>query len=214
VEAVTRGGGDPCQAEEERREQRRYLRLTEAFDGGCDIEGYLDPERAAKVKTALNGVLGPRRKSDDRTPSQRRADGLAELADRVLDQGELPVRGGQRPHITITATLETLRGDPGAPAALLDWGIPISGKALRRIAADAEITPILLSSKGDPLHVGRKYRTATPKMSKALAERDRRCVWPGCDRPPDWSQRHYAEFGISATTSCRGRWAAGPTSRA
>jgi hypothetical protein len=28
-------------------------------------------------------------------------------------------------------------------------------------------------------------------MSKALAERDRRCVWPGCDRPPDWSQRHH-----------------------
>jgi hypothetical protein len=108
-----------------------------------------------------------------------------------LDQGDLPVRGGQRPHITITATLETLRGDRGAPAALLDWGFPISGKALRRIAGDAEITPILLSANGDPLHVGRKYRTATPKMSKALAERDRRCVWPGCDRPPDWSQRHH-----------------------
>ena len=30
-----------------------------------------------------------------------------------------------------------------------------------------------------------------PKTSKALAERDRRCVWPGCDRPPEWSQRHH-----------------------
>jgi len=28
-------------------------------------------------------------------------------------------------------------------------------------------------------------------MRKALAERDRRCVWPGCDRPPEWSQRHH-----------------------
>ena len=101
------------------------------------------------------------------------------------------MRGGQRPHLTITATMETLRADPGAPAALLNWGFPISGKALRRIAGDAEITPILLSAKGDPLHVGRKYRTATPKMSKALAERDRRCVWPGCDRPPEWTQRHH-----------------------
>jgi hypothetical protein len=136
-------------------------------------------------------LLGPRARDDERTPGQRRADALVEIATRTLDRGDLPVRGGQRPHITITATLETLRGDPGSPAALLDWGWPISGKALRRIATDAEITPILLSSKGDPLHVGRKYRTATPKMSKALAERDRRCVWPGCDRPPDWSQRHH-----------------------
>jgi Domain of unknown function (DUF222) len=179
------------EAEEERREQRRYLRMTEAFDGGYVLDGYLDPERGARLKTAIEGVLGPRRRDDGRTPSQRRADGLAEIADRVLDRGDLPVRGGQRPHLTVTATLETLRADPGAPAALLDWGCPISGKALRRIAGDAEITPILLSQKGDPLHVGRKYRTATPKMSRALAERDRRCVWPGCDRPPEWTQRHH-----------------------
>jgi hypothetical protein len=225
VEAVVRGGGDPCQAEalmlqeagereprdlfrwglslvhqlapqemedeEEQRHRRRYLRLSEAFDGGYDLEGYLDPEGGATLKTALNGLLGPRARDDERTPGQRRADALVEIATRTLDRGDLPVRGGQRPHITITATLETLRGDPGAPAALLDWGWPISGKALRRIAGDAEITPILVSTRGDPLHVGRKYRTATPKMSKALAERDRHCVWPGCDRPPDWSQRHH-----------------------
>jgi hypothetical protein len=43
----------------------------------------------------------------------------------------------------------------------------------------------------DPLHVGRKFRTATPKMRKALAERDRRCAWPGCPDPPDWCQGHH-----------------------
>jgi hypothetical protein len=179
------------EAEEQRREERRYLHMREAFEGGCDIEGYLDPERAARLKTAINGVLGPRRKGDERSPGQRRADGLDELAGRALDSGELPVRGGQRPHLTITATLETLRGDPGAPAALLDWGYPLSGKALRRIAGDAEITPILLNGRGDPLHVGRKYRTATPKMRRALAERDRKCVWPGCSDPPDRTQGHH-----------------------
>src|SRR5437879_12008968 len=46
----------------------------------------------------------------------------------------------------------------------------------------------VLENRVDPLHVGRRYRTATPKMRRALAERDRRCVWPGCDRPPEWSQ--------------------------
>lgn len=101
---------------------------------------------------------------------------------------QLPARGGQKPHITVLATLETLRRDPGAPAALLDRGLPLSGKALRKIATDAELTPILLSKDGDPLHVGRKHRTATPKMRRALAARDRKCVWPRCPNSPDFCQ--------------------------
>jgi hypothetical protein len=182
------------EAEEERRQRQRYLHLSEVFDGGYRLEGYLDPVGGATLKTALNGLLGPRRRGDERTPGQRRADGLVELATRCLDSGELPVRGGQRPHLTITASLETLRADPRAPAALLDWGWPISGRALRQIARDAEITPILVNEKGDPLHVGRRYRTATPKMQRALAERDRGCVWTGCDRPPEWADAHHREL--------------------
>jgi hypothetical protein len=178
-------------AQEEQRQRRRYFHLREAFEGGYELEGYLDPEGGATLKTALQGLLGPRPKGDERSPGQRRADGLVQLASRVLDQGELPLRGGQRPHLSITATLETLCGNPGAPAALLDWGFPISGQALRRIARDAEITPILITERGDPLHVGRKYRTATPKMNKALDARDGHCIFPACDRPPDWCQRHH-----------------------
>jgi hypothetical protein len=181
------------EAEEDRRHRRRFLRVAEVFDGGYQVEGYLDEVAGARLKTALDGVMGPRARGEERTPGQRRADALDEIVTRVLDSGELPVRGGQRPHLTITASLETLRADPGAPAALLDWGMPISGKALRRIADDAAITPILVSAAGDPLHVGRRYRTATRKMRKALAERDRRCVWPGCDRPPEWTQGDHIE---------------------
>ena len=187
------------EAEEERRHRRRFLRVAEVFDGGYQVEGYLDEVAGARLKTALDGVMGPRARGEERTPGQRRADALDEIVTRMLDSGELPaaspLRGGpgQRPHLTITASLETLRADPGAPAGLLDWGFPISGRALRQIAEDAEITPILVSAAGDPLHVGRKYRTATPKMRKALAERDRRCVWPGCDRRPEWTECDHAE---------------------
>ena len=119
------------EAEEDRRRDRRCLHLTEVFDGGCRVEGYLDPIAGAKLKTAINGLLGPRRKDDERTPGQRRADGLEEMVDRCLDSGELPVRGGQRPHLTVTATLATLRADPGArpdgraPSLALISGIPV-----------------------------------------------------------------------------------------
>jgi hypothetical protein len=201
--------------EEELRHRRRYLRLAEAFDGGYEVEGYLDPIAGARFKTALDGVMGPRARGEERTPGQRRADALDEIVTRVLDSGQLPVRGGQRPHLTVTASVETLCGQPGAPAALLDWGFPISGKKLRQVAQDAEITPILVNEKGDPLHVGRKYRTATRKMRKALAERDRRCVWPGCDRPPEWSQGDHIEpWGKGGKTEIEGmRLLCGPHNR-
>src|SRR5215472_12202217 len=60
------------EAEEERRNRRRYLRLAEVFDGGYELEGYLDPEGGATLKTALQGLLGPRRRDDERSPGQRR----------------------------------------------------------------------------------------------------------------------------------------------
>ena len=193
------------EAEEERRHRQRFLHLSEVLDGGSRLDGFLDSVEAATLRTALDAVLGPRAKDDRRTPGQRRADGLAEIAGRCLEAGDLPERGGQRPHLTVTASLETLRADPGAPAALLDWGFPISGRALRRIAGDAELTPILLSRGGDPLHVGRRYRTATRKMRRALAERDRHCVWPGCERTPDWCQNdHIVPWAQGGRTEVEG----------
>lgn len=182
---------DELAGQEQEDHRQRWVRLSQAWDGGYDLDGHLDAEGGSTLKTALQALLGPRSQNDERTPAQRRADALVEIAGRCLDSGRLPLRGGQRPHLTITASLETLRGDLGAPAGELDWGFPISSSAVRRLACDAELTPILIGKNGDPLHVGRRRRTAPPKLCRALAERDRGCVWPGCDRPPEWCQRHH-----------------------
>src|SRR6266545_3297988 len=182
--------------DEDEQHRRQWLNLSRIPNGGFDIEGHLDAEGGTTLKVALDAVLGPRRKDDDRSPSLRRAVGLTELARRCLDSGELPVRGGVRPHIMVTTTLETLRGDPGSPAAELDWGWPLSGDSLRRIACDADLTPILLGKDGNPLYVGRARRTASPRMRKALAQRDRHCTWPGCDRPPAWCQGNHDPLWI------------------
>ena len=73
----------------------------------------------------------------------------------------------------------------------MQWGFPVSAEFLRRIASDADLTPILLAANGDPLHVGRTRRTATRRMRRALAVRDRRCAWPGCERPPEQCDAHH-----------------------
>jgi len=182
--------------EEEEQHQRSWMNLNQRWDGSYEFEGLLDAEGGTVLKQAIQGVLGPRANDDERSPAQRRAAGLVAVGRHCLDSGELPARGGQKPHITITATLETLRGDPGSPAAELDWGLPISGEALRRIACDAELTPILLAQNGDPLYVGRTRRTVTPRQRKALAERDRHCVWPDCGAKPDWCEGHHERLWV------------------
>ncbi|NEE04075.1 DUF222 domain-containing protein [Phytoactinopolyspora halotolerans] len=77
-----------------------------------------------------------------------------------------------------------------APAELTHGG-PISSEALRRLACDADITTVLVDQHGVPLRVGRAERLVTPGIYTALIARDRGCAFPGCTRPPAWTQAHH-----------------------
>src|SRR5919198_899257 len=160
-------------------------------DGSFEFTGHTGVEQGTRLRTAIEGVLGRKAKQDGRSPGQRRMDALDELARRALDSGELPARAGQKPHLLVSTTLETLRGDPGAGVALLNWKTPISGEMVRRIATDAELIPMLVDQQGNPLWLGRRRRTSTDKQFLALMHRDRRCRWPGCNREADHCQGHH-----------------------
>ena len=187
------------EAEEERRRQR-WLSLRQISTGNYRIEGVLDAEGGATLKTAIRGLLGPRPANDDeRTPAQRRADAMVELARRVLDAGDLPEQGGEKPHLLLTAELSTLRLEPGSRLAQLDWGPLVTGETARCLADDASITPVLVDDRGEILHAGRSSRSVPRQLRKALNLRDRHCVSPGCTTPPELCvphhRRHWADGG-------------------
>src|SRR5882672_820642 len=138
---------------------RRWLHLWQLRSGSFRIEGELDPETGTTLHTALRAIMGRSRKDERRTPSQRRVDAVRELARRPMDAGELPERGGQKPHLMLVADLATLRLEPGSRLAQLDWGPLLTGHTARRIAEDADITPVLVNQAGNILHVGRRTRT-------------------------------------------------------
>jgi hypothetical protein len=177
-------------AEEEQR-QRRWLRLWQTRFDTYRIEGELDAESGAIVKTAFKALLGRRPRDDERTPDQRRSDVLTEMARRCLDSGELPELGGEKPHLTLVAELSTLRLEPGSPLAKLDWGPLVTGETARRIAEDAVITPVLVNAQRDILHVGRRSRFVTTRQRRALNVRDGHCQAPGCDLPADQCTPHH-----------------------
>jgi hypothetical protein len=208
---------------------RRELSFVPDLDGTVTIRGRLDAEAAAIVQTALDPLAAPlpadpQGVKDTRTPARRRADALVQAARLLLDAGVLPTQGGQRPHLTVTITLDNLRANTeddsdtdtgtaggtargtGGGTADLDSGAgTITAGAARRIACDAHIIPVVLGGRSEPLDVGRAAYTVPQPMRRALIARDRGCTFPGCDRPPGWCESHHivhwADGGPTALTN-------------
>lgn len=77
---------------------------------------------------------------------------------------------------------------------------PIPDQVVRRIACDSDITRIVFGPDSQILNIGRTRRTFTKEHRRAIVDRDRQCVWPGCDAPPHVCEvhhavRHWAEGG-------------------
>ena len=166
---------------------RRFLSLSQTFDGVYRIDGWLDAEGGAVLNTALNSVMGPRLADDDRSATERRADAAVELARRQLDGGQLPAVGGQKPHLAVSVDMATLSKEPGSMAAELEWSQPIPAETARRLACDAAITPII-DGEAD-----RTSRVVPGATRRALIARDKGCRFPGCDCPPAWTDAHHVK---------------------
>ncbi|WP_248840652.1 HNH endonuclease signature motif containing protein [Frankia sp. AgKG'84/4] len=192
----SRGGRWPGPADERMRDpaSMRRFSLTDTPWGTTLIHGELDAEGAALLRTALDGLAAPSPGEDGapdrRSPTRRRADALVELVGRALGAGVVPTSGGVRPHLLVTVPWATLLAG-GKELAETSWGLPLPRGVLNRLSCDAEVTRILLDPQGVPLDVGRTTRTIPPALRRALAVRDRGCVFPGCDRPPSWCEGHH-----------------------
>jgi hypothetical protein len=140
---------------DERHHEQRWLEVVATFRGTVAINGVLDAESGAVLLTALEALMGPPAPDDDRTGGERRADALVELARTGLDHATLPAVGGERPHLLVVTTIESLRGDPGAPPSELGWGGPIGSDSARRLACDPIVTRVVTGESDGLLRTDR-----------------------------------------------------------
>ena len=211
--AHLRHAADPRRFLTEQVEQveARFLELKAVEGGALCLRGFLDSEGGALLRSALEPLARPSGEGDDRSRERRFADALVELAGHALDSGVLPQHGGQRPHLQVTATLATVQGREGAPAAELDLGGPIAAETARRLGCDAGVTRVVFGANSAVLDVGRATRVPATATRRAVQARDRGCVWPGCHRPASWGEvhhlRHWAQGGstdlANLVTICR-----------
>src|SRR3984893_18213657 len=163
--------------------ERRFLYLSQNYDGIFRLDSQLDADGGAALQTVLDALMGPPAADDHRTAPQRRADAMADLARRQLDGGQLPQVGGQKPHLMVTVHMATLAKAPGSTAAELEWAQPIPAETARRIACDCSITPILRGAESHQVEAGRTRRAIHPSKKRALVARGKGYRCESCDSP-------------------------------
>lgn len=179
------------QAEQLKDVEYRTLEVRTGENGAVFVKGFLDPVGGATLCTALDPLARRAGIADERPRDRRYADALVELAGYALDTSLLPRIGGQRPHLQVTTSLETLVGAAGAPAGMLERAGPIATPTVQRLACDASVTRVLLGTDSAVLDVGRARRLPSGPTRRALHARHGGCEWPGCDRPASWTAAHH-----------------------
>jgi hypothetical protein len=173
-------------------------------EGGVKFGGYLAGENAEKLQTVLQAGAKPHKtadgEQDPRPRGKRQADALIDALDISLASGDLPTRGGVKPHITVTINLNDLLEAGRNATGDLTYGDGLSASAIRRLACDAGIIPVVLGSDSQPLDVGREKRYVTDGLRSALNQRDKGCVI--CHAPPIYCDAHHvvswADGGVTS----------------
>jgi len=89
----------------------------------------------------------------------------------------------------------------GVLAATLDDGTRVSAETLRRLACDSSLVPVLHSAQGKTIDVGRRTRTVSPALRRALWIRDRGCRFPACTNHLYLHGHHIAHWAHGGPTS-------------
>ncbi|MFF0271633.1 DUF222 domain-containing protein [Kribbella sp. NPDC004536] len=108
--------------------------------------------------------------------------------------GEVVPGFGAKANITVTIDLDDLKTATADAIGHTVYSNGLSAAAIRRLACDANVIPIVLGSRSEPLDVGRCERLVTKGIRRALNTRDRGCVV--CGAPPVMCDAHHLTHWI------------------
>lgn len=181
-----------------RAHQNRYLSASRNRSRSTmTITMEVPLEEGEMVLNTLDRVLSEQPDAADASHSYRvrQADALLDLcrdrlAGRVSTGDEDALRGGiaesgdaiARPRsgadlyqVMVHVDRSALDDDP-KPDARSD----LPAETVRRLTCDGALVPIQSDGNGIPTHIGRKQRTVSTSLKRALLARDRQCRFPGC----------------------------------
>jgi Domain of unknown function (DUF222) len=176
--------------------ESRHVHLSETWRGMWVLDGQLDAVGGTELATALRRIDKEMFEADwaaakeihgdkvcvdhlSRTPAQRRADALVELARRAMAAPEQ--RKDPRPLFVVHLGDDSLK----RMCELASGTVIAPGQLIPRLS-EAEIERIVYEGPSrQVVDLGRKSRFFGGALLRAIQLRDRRCVHPGCDIPAD-----------------------------
>ena len=192
LQRIDSDGTDP-HTEQREAEPVNTFRYKRTADGGMDYSGHLEREAADELEALFGPLAKPAPSAegvpDPRPARQRNGDAISAIVHLAVAAGNAPVHGGERPNLNVFLDYGMLA--EGVGTATLDSGSHLTVTALRRLACDANLIPMVLNGESVPLDVGREHRLVTPRQRKALIARDRGCAFPGCHLPARWTEAHH-----------------------
>jgi hypothetical protein len=132
---------------------------------------------------------------DTRTMEQYVHDSITQLLHLGVDAdlaGHARIVGSRQPAVRVLVTERALASRAGH-GHIEGVATPISIETVERIACSAGTISLLFDDSGQALNLGREQRLFTGRQRIALAARDGGCRWPGCDRPPGWTEAHHVQ---------------------
>jgi hypothetical protein len=157
---------DGDQPNEELAEPKNSLRYSRSRDGRVHLTANLEPETGEELVAMVDTLAKPEGPEDQRSLEQRQGDALCDIIHHAIDSEDLPTRGGEKPHLN--ATMDYTDLVDGVGRATLESGVELSAAAVRRIACDCGVVPMVMSGTSVPMDVGRTRRLVSTKQRVAL----------------------------------------------
>ena len=171
---------------------KRYVTFTANGEGMYDVKGVLMPDDVAHIHTALAHIAGAAYADQTgRAHHTRIADAFVELC-QAYNTGTV-TGGRERPKVMMTVPFETVVERAAARGTIIGVDATVSGETVRKMCCDAELNRVVTRGASTILDYGTTTRLASDAQFYAMVARDGGCRWPGCERPPGWTQAHHID---------------------
>lgn len=224
LERIVRGLRRATTDEANEQHADRHLSAWWEGDGSLSISGNMPAEEGAAFMAALDAMhdllrsCAPDRGSAEPLdePQEPRettnADALSAMAEAAM-ASETERSGGERREIVVHVDAETLAQDPADPpggasedvaerpgSARIEDGSALAPETIRRLACDCSIVPLLEGADGETLSLGRRRRSVSAALERALRARDGTCVFPGCENRRFLETHHVVHWAHGGET--------------